>query len=82
MDEASAWLKRFLSNPSVGLIYETDKSLDQTLEWMRKLRLGRKRILDTHLASILYTNGVSRLLTSNPSDFSIFTDIEVLSPER
>jgi predicted nucleic acid-binding protein len=81
MNEASAWLKRFLSNPSVALIYETLKTLDQTLDWMQKLQLGRKRILDTHLASILYTNGVARLLTSNPADFKIFTEIEVLSPE-
>jgi hypothetical protein len=40
--------------------------------------LGRKRILDTHLAAILHTCGVRRLLTSNPADFSVFGVLETV----
>jgi hypothetical protein len=47
---------------------------------MKQFNLGRKRILDTHLAAILYTNGVSRLLTSNPSDFAVFGVLETVTP--
>lgn len=47
---------------------------------MKKFDLGRKRILDTHLAAILYTNGVRRLLTSNPSDFTVFGALETVTP--
>jgi hypothetical protein len=48
---------------------------------MREHQLGRKRILDTHLAAILYTSGVTRLLTSNPGDFSIFQVFETVTPQ-
>ena len=54
--------------------------MDQTIRWMRQFNLGRKRILDTHLAAILYTSGVRRLLTSNPSDFKVFTVLETVTP--
>lgn len=80
MTEAIGWLKDFLANPSIALIHSSNASLDQTVEWLQRHSLGRKRILDTHLAAILKTNGVSRLLTSNPSDFAIFSDLEVISP--
>jgi len=42
--------------------------------------LGRKRILDTHLAAILHTRGVRRLLTSNPADFTVFRVLETVTP--
>jgi len=54
--------------------------MDQTILWMRQFNLGRKRILDTQLAAILHTNGVSRLLTSNPADFSVFGVLETITP--
>ena len=80
MSEAIAWLEDFLANPSVGLVQATNASLDQTLSWMRQHALGRKRILDTHLAAVLHTSGVPRLLTSNPADFAIFTALETVTP--
>jgi hypothetical protein len=80
MREAISWLRDFLGAPSVAMIHPTDASFNQTLDWMQQHNLGRKRILDTHLAAILRTNGVSRLLTSNPSDFKIFGQLEIVSP--
>jgi hypothetical protein len=47
---------------------------------MRQFNLGRKRILDTHLAAILHTSGVRRLLTSNPADFAVFGVLETVTP--
>ena len=80
LNEAIQWLEDFLANPSVGLIQPTSASLKQTLEWMLQYRLGRKRILDTHLAAVLYTSGITRLLTSNPGDFTVFTALQILTP--
>lgn len=80
MNEAMQWLEDFLASPSVGLIQTGATSLEQTLKWMRQYNLGRKRILDTHLAAVLYTNGVSRLLTSNPADFALFTALQIVTP--
>jgi len=80
MTEALNWMEEFLRNPMVSLLESTKASTDQTLVWMRQFNLGRKRILDTHLAAVLHTAGVRRLLTSNPADFAIFKDLETITP--
>lgn len=80
MTEALHWIERFLSNPSVRTLEPNRESLEQTFRWLRQFNLGRKRILDTHLAAVLHTNGVKRLLTSNPADFTVFGVLDVLTP--
>jgi hypothetical protein len=52
----------------------------QMLHWMRQFNRGRKRILDTHLAAVLHTAGVRRLLTFNPTDFVVFGVLEPVVP--
>jgi hypothetical protein len=42
--------------------------------------LEPNRILDAHLAAILYTNGQRRLLTSKPADFTVFDVPETIAP--
>ncbi|MEI7941533.1 MAG: type II toxin-antitoxin system VapC family toxin [Verrucomicrobiota bacterium] len=80
MREALDWIEEFLANPAVGLLEPTEQSLRQTLRWMRQFDLGRKRILDTHLAAVLHTAGARRLLTSNPADFTVFGVLETITP--
>ena len=73
-------MESFLANPAVGLLEPTPESLRQTLQWIRKFNLGRKRILDTHLAAVFYAAGVRRLFTSNPADFTVFNVFEIITP--
>jgi predicted nucleic acid-binding protein len=80
MIESLDWIKEFLNNLGVRLLEPTQASMDQTLHWMRQFKLGRKRILDTQLAAILHSNGVRRLLTSNPADFAVFGVLETVTP--
>ena len=80
MIEALDWVEIFLANPAAGLLKPPSESLRQTLRWMRQFNLGRKRILDTHLAAMLHTAGVRRLLTSNPGDFTVFAVFEIVTP--
>jgi predicted nucleic acid-binding protein len=80
MIEAVDWMEDFLGNPHVALIEPGRASMDQTLRWMRQFNLGRKRILDTHLAAILHTAGVHRLMTSNPAVFTVFGVFETVTP--
>lgn len=80
MAEATDWLQEFLGSSAVGLIEPTQVSMEQTLRWMRQFNLGRKRILDTHLAAVLHTGGVRRLLTSNVADFAVFGVLEIITP--
>jgi predicted nucleic acid-binding protein len=80
MTEALDWIDEFIANPMVELLEPTKTSTDQTLRWLRQFDLGRKRILDTHLAAIFHTGGVRRLLTANPADFAVFGVLEIISP--
>jgi len=80
MTEALEWIEEFTSNSTVSLIQPTDESFRQTLRWMREFHLGRKRILDTHLAAVLHTSGVRRLLTANSADFKVFGVLETVTP--
>ncbi len=80
MIEALDWIEEFLANPSVTVLQPTQESLHQTLRWMREFDLGRKRILDTHLAAVLHLAGARRLLTSNPGDFAVFRVLEAITP--
>ena len=80
MEEALDWVQDFLSNPAVQMIESNEASRHHMFQWMRQFNLGRKRILDTHLAAIFHVNGVRRLLTSNPSDFRIFGELEIITP--
>src|SRR5208282_4810797 len=80
MTEALDWIDEFLKNPAVSLLEPSPASVDQSLRWMRQFNLGRKRILDTQLAAVLTSNGVRRLLTSNPGDFAVFSVLETVTP--
>ena len=80
MVEALDWVENFLANPAVGVLEPSPESLRQTLRWMREFNLGRKRILDTHLAAVFHASGVRRLLTSNPGDFTVFGVLEIATP--
>ena len=61
-------------------IQEMRESTALFLGWLMQHGLGRKRLLDTHLAATLWSAGVRRLMTSNPRDFTIFGAFELLSP--
>jgi toxin-antitoxin system PIN domain toxin len=80
MGEALEWIENFLSNPNVSVLEPTQASLQQTFQWIRQFKLGRKRILDTHLAAVLHSNGVKRLITSNAGDFTVFDVLEIVTP--
>jgi predicted nucleic acid-binding protein len=53
-------------------IFPTAESTLLFLGWLEEHQLGRKRLLDTVLASTLRGGGVTSVLTLNHDDFSIF----------
>ena len=52
----------------------------RTLDLLKSLRLGRKRILDTALAATLEAAGVRTLATLNARDYEVFTFLELVVP--
>jgi hypothetical protein len=65
---------------AVVLLEPSQESVRQMLRWILQFNLGRKRILDTHLAAVLHIAGVRRLLTSNSADFTVFGVLETVVP--
>ena len=56
----------------VAHVFPTAESTLLFLGWLAEHKLGRKRLLDTMLASTLQASGVSSLLTLNRDDFKVF----------
>lgn len=59
----------------------TPEVVPRTLELLRELRLGRKKILDTALAATLECAGIRRLATLNSRDYEVFTFLETVGPD-
>lgn len=70
--EAIAKARFWWNAAEVRHVFPSHESTLLLLDWMQQHHLGRKRILDTQLASTLWTAGARQLLTANPSDFQIF----------
>lgn len=80
MDEAIDWLEYFIRDNNVRLVEPSTADFEQMLLWIKRYRLGRKRILDTQLAAALKGANIVRLITSNPADFKIFGVFELVTP--
>jgi len=63
----------------VRRVYPTAESTSLFLDWLVERSLGRKRLLDTHLAATYHCAGVRRIITSNARDFAVFGQFEVLA---
>lgn len=80
MDEAIAKARFWWSAAEVRHAIPSDDSTRLALDWLQLHQLGRKRILDTQLAATLWSAGVRRIVTSNPTDFSLL-GFETLVPK-
>jgi predicted nucleic acid-binding protein len=70
--EAVAKARFWWNAAEVQHVFPTDAATILFMDWMERHQLGRKRILDTQLAAVLWTAGVRELLTANSGDFQIF----------
>jgi predicted nucleic acid-binding protein len=76
MEEALARARFWWTASETAHCHPSDKTWDLTLDWMERYHLGRKRILDTNLASTYHSHGIIKLATVNPADFAIFEVFE------
>jgi predicted nucleic acid-binding protein len=53
-------------------VFPTAESTLLFLGWLEEHKLGRKRLLDTMLASTLQAGGITSILTLNRGDFAVF----------
>ncbi len=60
------------SEERIRVLYPTEASLKRCLLWLTAFRLGRKRLLDTQMAAVYAEEGITRLWTADPNDFTVF----------
>jgi predicted nucleic acid-binding protein len=80
IQEAIAKSRFWWNAVEVRRVYPTAESTELFHDWLTKYSLGRKRLLDTQLASTLFTAGVRRIVSSNARDFAVFGVFDVISP--
>jgi predicted nucleic acid-binding protein len=56
----------------VTLLPQAADTCQQSLAWLQKHRLGRKRVLDPVIAATWFSAGITEVYTLNPADFAIF----------
>lgn len=71
MEAALKRAEDWWESPEVDQLGTDTFSVTTFFAWMRQHRLGRKRILDTMLASTFREAGVSSILTTNSRDFTV-----------
>jgi predicted nucleic acid-binding protein len=81
MNEALNFAETWWSADNIVRIFPTDDSVRMAWHWMQQFRLGRKRILDTHLAAIWHVHSVDRIVSPNPADFAVFGVFDILDDD-
>ncbi len=70
--------ERWWNAAEVVRVFPTARSTVDFLHLLREHRLGRKRLLDTQLASTFRDAGVKRIITNNESDCRVFGSFEII----
>ena len=80
MSEALATARNYLGRSNIELLAPDEPCLLLAFELLEKHGLGRKRIADTLLAATLLHNGVHEIITCNPRDFALISELTVVDP--
>jgi len=59
-------------------VFPAESSVDDFFTWIRRHRLGRKRLLDSMLAATYRAAGVTRIITNNGADFEALGGFEIV----
>lgn len=70
--------ERWWNAAEVVRVFPTARSTVDFLHLLREHRLGRKRLLDTQLASTFRDAGVKKIITNNESDYRAFGSFEII----
>lgn len=79
MDEAIGKVRFWWNAAEVRHIYPTAESTVLFFDWLSVHRLGRKRLLDTFLAATFRSAGVTRIISGNVRNFSLFGGFDLES---
>lgn len=77
MPDALAICNEWWQAAECRIVEPTAHSFPLFLDWMRRYRLGRKRVLDTLLAANYHSAGINQIATTDWRDFAIFGVFEI-----
>ncbi len=78
MAEAVARAEHWWQAKEVVRVFPNEQAIADLLAWLTRLKLGRKRLLDTLLAATFLHAGVKRLITNNDRDFKVLGCFEIV----
>lgn len=81
-EKAVRAMDKYYRAKGVGKIYPAPDAPRDVLDLLRTHEVKGRGIFDLHLVVTMLSNGVNRICTYNEKDFSKFSEVEVLSPEK
>jgi len=79
MDDALARAEHWWQAREVLRLYPDGETITTWISWLRDHRIGRKRLLDTMLASSCASHGISTIISNNGADFQVFRKFHILT---
>ena len=80
MSEALSIARLYLGRKNVSCLGADEAVMLRAVDLLEQHGLGRKRIADTLFAATLLHHGVREIITCNPGDYRIFSDLHVIDP--
>lgn len=80
MPEAQRLAQQWWTAREVVPVFPDATATHQFLGWLKQFSLGRKRLLDTLLAATYQQAGIRSILTTNPTDFTVFGAFACITP--
>jgi predicted nucleic acid-binding protein len=79
MDEAIRRATHWWQAAEVVRVFPNGESASDFLACLQRHSLGRKRLLDTLLATTLHHAGIRRIITNNERDYRVFGFLEIVT---
>jgi len=79
MLEAVNRAENWWSAAEVVRVFPGEQTVHNFTGWLRRYRLGRKRLLDTMLASTFRSAGICKIITNNEGDYRVFGGFDIVS---
>jgi predicted nucleic acid-binding protein len=76
--DAVARAEHWWQSAEVVHVFPDAQSVAHFVDWLRRHRLGRKRLLDTLLAATLRAAGVPAIVTNNVHDFALLGGFRIV----
>lgn len=78
MEEALSVVDEWRDLENVKILFPDEQSFGRTVAWLSVYKLSRNRLNDTNMAASYVHSGVSSLITANPKDFEIFSELTII----